>query len=210
METYQGLGLCLSPICLHIGAGRVCEDGGVRLFVALMPPAEAIEELRSATAGLVELESGLRWTRSDQRHVTLVFLGEVGDATVEELIRRLSRAAARHPPLSLAFGGAGRFGHRVLWTAVQGEQDGLRRLADSAAAAARRTGLLVKHRPYRPHLTLARANPGTDLRALVTRLAPWQGLPWTAKALHLVRSHLGAAPEGTALHEPIGSWPLGG
>ncbi|MGH3821641.1 MAG: RNA 2',3'-cyclic phosphodiesterase [Pseudonocardiaceae bacterium] len=184
----------------------------MRLFVALVPPAEAVEELRSATAGLPALASGLRWTRPEQWHVTLVFLGEVGevgDDTVDELTRRLSRAASRHSPLSLAFGGSGRFGHRVLWTAVQGDRDGLRRLADSAGAAARRSHLPVEHRPYRAHLTLARAGPGTDLQPLVTRLAPWQGSPWTAKALYLVRSRLGAAPEGRALHEPIGWWPLG-
>lgn len=182
----------------------------MRLFVALTPPAEAVEELRSATAGLAALASGLRWTRPEQWHVTLAFLGEVGDDAIEELTRRLGRAAARHPRLSLAFGGSGRFGHRVLWTAVQGDRDQLRRLADSTAAAARRCGLQVEHRRYRPHLTLARADPGTDLQPLVTRLAPWQGLPWVATELHLVRSRLGAAPDGTAVHEPITWWSLGG
>jgi 2'-5' RNA ligase len=182
----------------------------VRLFVALTPPAEAIEELRSATAELPALASGLRWTRPEQWHVTLVFLGEVSDDAVDELTRRLSRAAARHAPLPLALGGGGRFGHRVLWTSVRGDRDGLRRLADSAGAAARRSHLPVEHRPYRPHLTLARAGPGTDLRPLVTRLTPWQGLPWVANRLRLMRSLLGAAPDGTALHEPIGDWPLGG
>lgn len=189
------------------------EDGGVRLFVALAPPVEAVEELRSATAGLAALAvsaAGLRWTRPEQWHVTLVFLGEVGDDTVSELTRRLRRAAARHSPLSLAFGGAGRFGHRVLWTGVHGDRSELRRLADSAGAAARRTRLQVASRPYRPHLTLARAAPGADLRPLVTRLASWQGSGWGAKTLHLVRSRLGAAPDGTALHETISDWPLGG
>lgn len=182
----------------------------MRLFVALTPPVEAVEELRSAMAELAGLGSGLRWTRPEQWHVTLVFLGEVGDDTASALTRRLSRVASRHSPLSLAFGGGGRFGHRVLWTAVQGDRDGLRRLADSAAAAARRSRLQVECRRYRPHLTLARAGSGTDLRPLVTRLAPWQGSAWVAQALHLVRSRLGAAPDGTALHETIGGWPLGG
>jgi RNA 2',3'-cyclic 3'-phosphodiesterase len=182
----------------------------VRLFVALTPPADAVEELRSATGELPALVSGLRWTRPEQWHVTLAFLGEVGEEAVGELNRRLSRAAGRHPPLSLAFGGGGQFGRRVLWTAVQGDRAGLRRLADSAVAAARRSHLQVEQRRYRPHLTLARANPATDLQPLVTRLSSWQGSPWIAKQLHLIRSRLGAAPDGTALHEPIGSWPLGG
>ena len=190
----------------------------MRLFVALTPPGEALDALHTATQGLRELAPDLRWTRPEQWHVTLVFLGEVGDDIVDELARRLNRTAARHPPLALALGGGGRFGHRVLWTGVQGDRDGLRRLADSAVAAARRSRLPVEHRPYRPHLTLARADAradagadaGADLRPLVERLSAWRGLPWVATQLHLVRSRLSAAPGGSALHEPIGGWPLDG
>jgi len=152
----------------------------------------------------------LRWTRSEQWHVTLLFLGEVDGGLVGELTRRLDRAAARHPPLSLSLGGGGRFGHRVLWTRVQGDRDNLRRLAGSVAAAARRSGLPVEDRPYRPHLTLARAAGQADLRPLVQRLACWEGPPWVASQLHLVRSRLGGGPDGSALHEPIAGWPLTG
>lgn len=182
----------------------------MRLFVAVTPPGEVVEALRIATAGLRELAPDLRWTPPEHWHVTLVFLGEVGDDAASELAGRLNRAAARHPPLSLALGGGGRFGHRVLWTGVQGDRDGLRRLADSARAAARRSRLPVQHRPYRPHLTLARADGAADLRPLVERLALWQGSPWVASRLSLVRSRLGAGPQGSAQHEPIASWPLAG
>ncbi|MBV9164126.1 MAG: RNA 2',3'-cyclic phosphodiesterase [Pseudonocardiales bacterium] len=182
----------------------------MRLFVAVTPPGEVVAGLRIATAELRALAPELRWTHPEQWHVTLVFLGEVGDDVIDELTRRLNRAAARHPPLALALGGGGRFGQRVLWTAVHGDRDGLRRLADSARAAARRSRLPVEHRPYHPHLTVARADGRADLRPLVERLAPWQGVPWVATRLHLVRSRLGAGPGGSALHEPIAGWPLKG
>lgn len=182
----------------------------MRLFVALTPPDEVTETLRVTTAALRELAPKLRWTRPEQWHVTLVFLGEVDDGLVGELSRRLERAATRHPPLSLSLGGGGRFGNRVLWTQVQGDRDNLRRLAGSAAAAARRSRLPVEDRPYRPHVTLARAAGQADLRPLVQRLACWEGPPWVAGQLRLVRSHLGAAPDGSALHEPIAGWPLTG
>lgn len=182
----------------------------MRLFVALTPPEEVIEDLRATTAELHSSAPELRWTRPEQWHVTLVFLGEVGNDLVSELARRLARAAGRHPPLSLCLGGSGRFGHRVLWTRVQGDRDRLRRLAGSTAAAARRSHLPVEDRPYRPHLTLARATGETDLRPLVQRLACWQGSPWVATHLHLMRSHLGAAPNGSARYEHIASWPLSG
>lgn len=184
----------------------------MRLFVALTPPDEVVDALRTAIAGLrelaPELAAQLRWTRPEQWHLTLAFLGEVGDEVVGELARRLDRAAARCPPLSLALGGAGRFGNRVLWTGVQGDRDRLRRLAGSAAAAARRARLPVEDRPHRPHLTVARASGQVDLQPLVQRLSSWQGPPWVATELNLVCSRLGAGPAGSALHEPIAGWPL--
>jgi len=87
--------------------------------------------------------------------------------------------------------------------------DDLRRLAASVTAAARRCGIAVDDRPYRPHLTLARARGGADLRPAVATLAGFAGSPWTADALSLVRSRLGAGPGGTALHDVVGTWPLG-
>jgi 2'-5' RNA ligase len=182
----------------------------MRLFVALTPPADVVAELQAMVAALRELEPELRWSRPEQWHLTLAFLGEVGDESRDELARRLGRAAGRYSPLSVSFGGGGRFGHRVLWTRVHGERDRLRRLADSVRAAARRSGLATEQRPYRPHLTLARATTAAvDLRPLVDALAPYQGSSWTADELHLVRSRLGAGPGGTALHETVRSWPLG-
>ncbi|HEY6423892.1 MAG TPA: RNA 2',3'-cyclic phosphodiesterase [Pseudonocardiaceae bacterium] len=180
----------------------------VRLFVALTPPDEVVDELRAITAALPELAPGLRWTRPEQWHVTMAFLGEVADEIIDELARRLNRAAARHPPLDLAFGGGGRFGDHVLWTGVHGDREGLRRLAGSAQAAGRRIGLPIQRRPYRPHLTLARSDGVADLRPLVERLGPWEGLPWIATRMSLIRSRLGAGLDGSTRYEPIASWPL--
>jgi hypothetical protein len=89
-----------------------------------------------------------------------------------------------------------------------GGVDALRRLAASVGAAARRCGIDVEDRPYRPHLTLARGREGADLRSAVEALSGFAGSPWTADALHLVRSRLGAGPGGTAAHEVIETWSL--
>jgi 2'-5' RNA ligase len=181
----------------------------MRLFVALTPPVEVAEELRVATEPLRAKHPVLRWTLPEQWHLTLAFLGEVDDRARADLAERLARAASRAAPLSLALGGAGRFGDRVLWTRVSGDTDGLRRLASSVRAAAGRAGLRVEDRPYRPHLTLARADGEVDLRGAVTALAGFSGSPWTAERLHLVRSRLGAGPDRRARYELLCSWPLG-
>jgi RNA 2',3'-cyclic 3'-phosphodiesterase len=226
----------------------------VRAFVSLMPPARALAELDAVVGSLRVAHPELRWTPTTQWHLTLAFLGEVDEGVLPDLGERIARAARRHPPTSLAFGGGGRFGDRVLWTRVHAAPHGthpsarespvstgrvshsdsrptgcespvstgrvshsdrprggddLRRLAASVTAAARRCGIALDERPYRPHLTLARSRDGADLRPAVAALAGFAGSPWTADALHLVQSRLGAGPGGTAVHEVVGTWPLG-
>jgi 2'-5' RNA ligase len=185
----------------------------VRAFVALLPPASALAELAGALEPVRAAYPDLRWTPAEQWHLTLAFLGEIdgdglGAGVLPNLTERLARAARRHPPSDLALGGSGRFGDRVLWTRVD-PPNGPRALAASVGAAARRCGIPVDERSYRPHLTLARARPGTDLRPAVEALRSFSGTRWTADALHLVRSRLGAGPGGVAAHEVIATWPLG-
>ncbi len=207
----------------------------VRAFVAVIPPAGALAELEAAVVPVRAAHPGLRWTPPAQWHLTLAFLGDIDEGVLPELTGRLARAARRHPPAPLALAGGGRFGDRVLWTRVHAAPgpaapsaggspvpagrvprsdgaaglDGVRRLAASVAAAARRSGIAVDERPYRPHLTLARARDGADLRPAVAALGTFTGSPWTADALHLVRSRLGAGPGGTAAHEVVATSPLG-
>jgi RNA 2',3'-cyclic 3'-phosphodiesterase len=178
----------------------------VRLFVALSPPAAVLDEIGAAAARVRELAPRLRWTSTAQWHLTLAFLGEVEPDTLPELTGRLARAAQRHEPMALAFTGAGRFDGRVLWLGVKGGRELLAALAGSVAAAARRSGIAIEDRRYRPHLTLARSSTPADLRPLVDALRGFAGAEWSPTELELIRSRLG---QGPPTYERIDRWPLG-
>lgn len=181
----------------------------MRLFVAVYPSTEAVDSLRAALPG----DHRLRWAPPEQWHVTLAFLGEVDGQRLPDLQARLGRAAGRGRPMTLALHGAGAFpkpvrrGH-TLWVGLRGDVEPLERLAARARAAARRVGIDVADRTFRPHLTVARARErGVDLTGAVAALAAYDGPPFTVADLLLVRSVLG---DGPARHEPLASWPLGG
>ena len=182
----------------------------MRLFVAVWPPPGAVDELMRALAEVRTAVPQLRWTIPEQWHLTLAFLGEVADDRRPELERRLARAAARHHPLALRLSGAGQFGNRVLVVKLNGDLPAMKRLAASAGAAARRAGISVPDRPYRPHLTLARTGTtGADeLRPLAARLAAFESSPWTAAGFDLVQSRLGRGPGRRAEYRTVASWPL--
>jgi 2'-5' RNA ligase len=153
-------------------------------------------------------EQRLRWAEPSRWHLTLAFYGEVPDRRVDDLAARLGRAAGRcTASLRLRFATGGRFGSRVLWVGVRGDLEPLTRLADSTVASGRRCGLDLDDRPYRPHLTVARAGPASraDLKPLAAALADYEGPLWAGDRLVLVRSHLGPRPR----YDEQASWRLG-
>ena len=181
----------------------------MRAFVALALPAPAHDDLDAALAPLRRRLPSLRWTPRERRHLTVVFLGQVTERQRPELAARLRRAATRSADLSLRLAGAGHFGRRVGWMGLAGDRAELRRLAQRAGAAARRSGIAVEDRPYRPHVSVVRASgsdDGRDVVTAVTALTDYRGPQWPVTSMELVRSVQGPRPA----HEVLVTFPLGG
>lgn len=188
----------------------------MRLFAAVLPPASVLEELAAEVALLKKLPAAdrLRWTGRDGWHFTVAFYGEVTEDLLPELHERLARAAHRRAPYELRIAGGGRFSDRVVWAGADGDRPAMGRLADGAAAAGRRAGvsMVEEHRPYTPHLTLARNRiPNLNLAPYATALKDFAGSSWTVETVSLMRSHppvpgvAGRQPH----YEEIASWRLG-
>jgi 2'-5' RNA ligase len=187
----------------------------MRLFAAVLPPTEAIDELALAVERLRALPGTdrLRWTDRPGWHFTLAFMGEVEDGLLPELHERLGRAARRTDPFALRIHRGGRFGRRALWVGAAGGLEKMSLLAERADAAARRTGIdMEEHRRYQAHLTIARSKGGDDLRPYVEALGAFEGPSWEVTELALVRSNLPVSGvEGEQpRYETVGSWALGG
>lgn len=179
----------------------------MRLFAAVVPPDEVLDELEAAIAPHVGLVPDLRWPVRASWHITLAFFGEVPEDVLPELEVRLARAVGRHTVLDLVFDGFGAFSSvrrgRVFWAGVSG--DSMVRLADSVKAGARRAGAVhTDEKRFHPHLTLARARGEHDLRPLVEALSGFSGSPWRAESVRLVRSTLGAQVR----YESLAEWAL--
>lgn len=207
-----GLAQRTQPGVRRSGGSRANSGDMMRLFVAIAPPAAVFDELDTLAGPLRGSRPDLRWTSREAWHVTLAFLGQVDEAAVARLLPRLERAARRHHRFQLAFCGAGAFPSagraNVLWSGLSGDRGALARLAESVTAGASRSGAPPpdKGRRFQPHLTLARCRMPADVTELVAALADFQGQPWTADRVHLVRSSLGATDRPR--YSTLASWPL--
>ena len=124
----------------------------IRLFAALEVPPDIAEGLARRQQGLPKAH----WRPLDSLHLTLAFYGELAEPDAAELDAELSRIGG--DPFEVALQGVGSFGEgrhiRAVWAGVR-ESEPLRVLAGRCAAAARRAGVRVETRLYRPHVTLA-------------------------------------------------------
>ena len=174
------------------------------LFVAVRPDETATDDLADVVdrARRSPAAAGLRWQPAAQWHVTLAFLGEPADLDLAEVASRLSALAERRAVTGVRIAGAGCFGRQILWMGL-GDDAAVATLAGVAAAIPpllRGSGLTVDRRPWRPHLTIARARHG-DARPVVPHLAGYRGPAWDASTLLLVHSTGGPHPQHHVVHE---------
>jgi RNA 2',3'-cyclic 3'-phosphodiesterase len=192
----------------------------VRLFVALYPPADALDHLAGAVEqlrlGRVAADgTNVRLTARPLWHITLAFLGEVPDdrapvagEALREAVTHWGEGAAWRPVLRLA--GGGRFGRRrftILWVGLTGDVEALTSLAGTVRRQLQRHRMPYDRKPFRPHLTFARPGdrlPEADLQADVATLDRYEGPDWTVEELHVVRSYQGPKP----VHESIATVPF--
>jgi RNA 2',3'-cyclic 3'-phosphodiesterase len=140
-------------------------NDSLRLFVALTLP----DAVRDTLALLVQRLRGVAWTRPENLHVTMRFLGEVPVDRFDSIVERL--AGIEVEPFVLPVEGVGTFPPkrppRVLWVGVGQGHPRLHQLRQRVDDALLATGLPLDVRTFHPHVTMARCTE--DAAAAVGR-----------------------------------------
>ena len=131
----------------------------MRVFVAVFPPPELREEVL-ARARHLSLRGRVRWSRPENVHLTLKFLGDVREEVLTGLCAALE-VCERHVAFDVGLAGFGAFPSarraQILWAGIGVGSDELRSLATDLDAALTPLGFEREKRPFTPHLTLGRA-----------------------------------------------------
>jgi RNA 2',3'-cyclic 3'-phosphodiesterase len=184
------------------------------MFVAVVPPLEAVEDLAAFLAPRQEAGADLRWTDEDQWHVTVAFMAQVPERAVDDVLEGVVGAVASRTPLPLRCQGAGTFPHpgaaRVLWAGLAGDLDGLSALARGVRRACNATGGSPEGGPFHPHVTLARARRPIEATRWLRVLEGYAGPAWTATEVTVLASHLGEGRGRRPRHEVLATAELQG
>jgi 2'-5' RNA ligase len=186
-----------------------------RMFVAVVPPPEAVAHLDDFLAVRRDA-AAFRWSDPEQWHLTLAFSADVPDRSLDDLDERLARLAGRRTSLALRVAGGGAFPHpdraRVLYARLGVDDEAaaaLGLLAAGCRAVMSKAGAKVDGQRFRPHLTLARLGRPGSVTPWVRLLDAYDGPPWVADEIVLVASHLGEGPRRRPRHEVVGTYALG-
>jgi 2'-5' RNA ligase len=173
-----------------------------RVFVGIELSADTRQALAARLHAVVDGTIPGRVVPPANWHVTLRFLGEVGEVEYDRLLAELS-AADLGGPFAVVFDGLGTFPRSkratVLWVGVSTGEEALNRLADRSWSAIDVVGFPREDRPFHPHLTLSRLRPPEDVSRLISGAAPLR-VPTRVDAVTVFRSHLS---QGGARYEVL-------
>lgn len=171
------------------------------MFVAIPVPADVRQEIARAQGRLRRYAppGAIRWTRPEQFHITLKFLGDVPAEQVGRLQESTAPICSGSPALPLSAHGVGFFPNirrpRVLWAGASDINGRLLELYRQLDAALRWLAPADRTEKFTSHITLGRFKPGhhaaiPKLLELAASLRERHFGDWQAHEVELVRSDL--------------------
>jgi RNA 2',3'-cyclic 3'-phosphodiesterase len=198
--------------------GNKAASESPRVFICIELPETVRTAIARVQADCRKTLAGgtLKWTKPEQFHLTLRFLGNIERRAVDELIAKVQPACARLAPLELRCARLGTFPERgrprVLWVGATDSNNLLEQTFGAVVEATRGFGEEEAERDFTGHITLARCKhvnraEWAQLREIVRRYAAAELGSWRATEIFAMRSELSS--EG-ARHSVLERVALGG
>lgn len=155
------------------------ESSTIRLFVCVELPYPVTQRLADLQKKLRKLPGNISWTRMENAHLTLKFLGESPRSKIGEIKKVLTEVATETKESEVLFDKTGAFPSlrkpRVFWIGCSQEFQPITTLANQIDARLAKLGFSPEKRSYRPHLTLGRVRSG-DVSSVVDKIQQYNQL----------------------------------
>jgi len=152
----------------------------IRAFLAFDIPEEVKKNLAKVVRDFQSKENGVKWSNTDNMHVTMKFFGSVEEELLlGEISSKIEAVVETYPVANLICQGLGVFPNwkypRVFWAGFSGDTTRVVDLQHHIGVALKGLGFPEEERDFRPHLTLGRSKArlrNTELSDLVEKLGP--------------------------------------
>ncbi|ABA89643.1 2'-5' RNA ligase [Syntrophotalea carbinolica DSM 2380] len=146
----------------------------VRAFIAAPLDGPVFEKIVRLQQELSAALPSVRWVRPETMHLTLAFLGDISEESLEKIGGSMLSIGSVFAPVTVDVGGLGAFPSlkrpRVVWLGLQNANT-LCDLQMTITDMLRQLQVSWDDKPFKPHLTLGRCRQ--PVPAIDQRLAPF-------------------------------------
>lgn len=130
-----------------------------RVFIAINLPEEIKKSLVKYQDNWPELP--IRWTKPENLHITLIFLGNLNDQGIVEVCKVTEEIASKQTPFSILlnkiyYGPPKKIPPRMVWVKGESSQELTNLRNDLEKALSERVNFRLESRAFTPHITSGR------------------------------------------------------
>jgi len=181
----------------------------IRSFIAVEIPATVRRSITRLIRDTIGFGYPVRWTKEDNLHLTLKFLGDITETQVGEISSALSILADATPRFPFSLKGLGGFpssrAARIVWVGAETGRENVTTLQRSLETELSPLGFKPESREFSPHLTIGRIRSPLDVIAIAA--TPFESEVFDIKSLVLFKSTL--YPAGP-IYDSLGEFLLAG
>jgi RNA 2',3'-cyclic 3'-phosphodiesterase len=145
----------------------------VRIFIGIKLEEGVLAKIENVLKPFRKMKTPIRWTESENIHLTLKFVGEVADDVYPEMERAVASGHFGLKPFKVNFRGLGKFPAgdeaHIFWVGIEpvGELETLFRRIEEILA---RFGVEKETRRFQPHITVGRNKSRFSFKPLLDEL----------------------------------------
>lgn len=166
----------------------------MRIFVSVNLSEPIQHELRIIQSQLRNSTQNWRWIDPANMHITLKFIGKYPEDQLDVLKKVLTPPAISVQPFDITIDGLGTFPPQgkptVLWIGIQQGAAQLKKLSDLVTTSLRDANIDADHKPFVPHITVARAKRDRIAQVPDSTHLPVLNTRMTVESFYVMESEL--------------------
>ncbi len=185
----------------------------IRTFIAIQIPESIKNEIFLIQEKLRAAGRGISWTKADNIHLTLKFLGSTDESLIDLISDKISDSIAGKKPFKIQVNGVGAFPimkrPRIIWVGANTESDHLREISRNLNENLESLGFESEKRKFTAHLTIGRVKDARKISPILETMKVFTNFDageFIVEKIELIKSDL--HPSG-AIYTPLRKILLG-
>lgn len=146
----------------------------MRSFIAIELSEQIKNYLGRIQDRLKSSGADVKWVNPQNIHLTLKFLGDIEDKTVDKISGILEAASCDKPAFFIRLSSLGAFPNinfpRIIWVGIDKGDQQVKEIAEELQEKIAKIGIPKENKPFSAHLTIGRTKSGLNRGSLVKML----------------------------------------